>query len=150
MQRVTQTAVFQLFSNKLRVWEGACKHKDFNVLLNFKWDSCGINKEKLLTFFEFAHSKHAVAGRQIPDAQGLVITHSGTQWQVRVGGQPPHFPLHMALDIQNRTQILLKHTLWLMALGHTTAALCSQKLSFAVPNDHHHMVMWESKILGNN
>lgn len=54
------------------------------------------------TFLEFAHSKHAVAGRQVPYTQGLVITHSGTHREVGMRGQTPDFSLHMTLANQNR------------------------------------------------
>lgn len=50
-----------------------------------------------LTFAEFAHGQHAVAGREVPYAQGFVIADGGAQREVGVAGQAPHFSLHVTL-----------------------------------------------------
>ncbi len=52
----------------------------------------------LLTFLEFAYGEHAVAGGEIPYAQGLIVAHSGTQWQMGVSGKTPDLALHVTLN----------------------------------------------------
>lgn len=53
--------------------------------------------ERRLTFSEFAHGQHAVAGREVPYAQGFVVADGGAEREVGVAGQPPHFSLHVTL-----------------------------------------------------
>lgn len=55
-----------------------------------------------LTFSEFAHGQHAVAGRQVPYAQGFVIADGGAEREVGVAGKAPHFSLHVTLERHTR------------------------------------------------
>ena len=55
------------------------------------------------TFFQLAYGHHAMVGRELPDAQGSVITDSGTDWQQGVGGQTPHLTLHVTLKTHTHT-----------------------------------------------
>lgn len=54
------------------------------------------------TFPEFAHSQHAVAGREVPYAQGFVIADRGTEREVGMSGQAPHLTLHVTLQTHPR------------------------------------------------
>lgn len=59
--------------------------------------SCRASRQKL-TFSEFAHSQHAVAGREVPYAQGFVVADGGAEREVGVTGQAPHFSFHVTLE----------------------------------------------------
>lgn len=39
-----------------------------------------------------------MAGREVPYAQGFVITDGGTEREMGMGGQAPHFSLHVTLQ----------------------------------------------------
>lgn len=54
--------------------------------------------ERWLTFPELAYSKHAVAGWKVPYAKGFVIADGGTEREMGMSGQAPHFTLHVTLQ----------------------------------------------------
>ena len=56
------------------------------------------------TLLELAYCQHAVAGRQVPDAEGLVIADAGAEGQVGVRGQTPNLTLHVALQAESANQ----------------------------------------------
>lgn len=60
-------------------------------------------RARWLTFSEFAYSQHAVAGREVPYAQGFVIANGGTEREMGMSSQAPHFSFHMTLQKHTRT-----------------------------------------------
>lgn len=54
--------------------------------------------ERHLTFSELAYGQHAVAGREVPYAQGFVIADGGTEREVGMSRQTPDFSFHMPLQ----------------------------------------------------
>ena len=49
------------------------------------------------TFLKLADGHHAVVAGGFPDAQGFVVTHSGTHREQGVRSKPPHLTFHVTL-----------------------------------------------------